>query len=81
MFGGRVYALLVFGYNCISWRPPVAQWMKDPVLSLPWRGSLRWREFHPWPGNFYMLAGTAKIKKKNPQNPCISKSQGTDSVY
>ena len=27
----------------------VAQWVKDPELSLPWCG------FDPWPGNFHML--------------------------
>ena len=33
----------------------VAQWVKDPVLSLLWPESLLWCRFNPWPGNFNML--------------------------
>ena len=33
----------------------MAQWLKDPVLSLLWLGSLLWCGFNPWPGNFCML--------------------------
>ena len=37
----------------------MAQWVKDPVLSL------LWRRFDPWPGNFCVpTAGQKKKKKK-----------------
>ena len=39
----------------------VAQWVKDPSLSLLWLRSLLWRRFHPWPSNFYYAMGMAKI--------------------
>ena len=29
----------------------VAQWVKDPVLSLFWLRSLLWCRFNPWPQN------------------------------
>ena len=32
----------------------MAQWVKDPGLSLLWLGC------HPWPGNFCMLGGVAE---------------------
>ena len=32
----------------------MAQWVKDPVLSLQWLGLLLWGGFHPWPGKFHM---------------------------
>ena len=35
-------------------RCPVAQWVRDPVLSLRWLRSLPWRRFKSWPGNFRM---------------------------
>ena len=31
----------------------VAQWVKDPTLSLPWL-CLLWHGFEPWPGTFCM---------------------------
>ena len=34
--------------------PPVAQWVKDPALSLQQLKSLLWYRFSPWPGNFLM---------------------------
>ena len=33
----------------------VAQWVKDPVLSLLWLRSLLWGRFDPWPRNVCML--------------------------
>ena len=33
-----------------SWNSQVAQWVKDPALSLLWFGSLLWLGFDPWPG-------------------------------
>ena len=38
----------------ISWHSLVEPWVKDPALSLQWLGSLLWRRFSPWPGNFHM---------------------------
>ena len=32
----------------------LAQWVKDPVLSLLWLRSLLWYRFDPWSENFYM---------------------------
>ena len=32
----------------------MARWVKDLVLSLLWLGSLLWRGFNSWPGNFCM---------------------------
>ena len=39
----------------------MAQWIKDPVLSLQWQG------FVPWPGNFHIAVRMAKkiLKIKN----------------
>ena len=46
----------------------VAQWVKDPVLSLPWLWSLL------WPGNFCMPQAHPGGKKKK-SLPCILKRQ------
>ena len=46
--------------NC--WSSLVAQEVK--YLMLRWLGSLLWRGFDPWPGNFHILWVTAKKKKK-----------------
>ena len=41
----------------------MAQWVKNPVLSL------MWHRFNPWPGNFLPHAtGVAKLKKKKNEN-------------
>ena len=32
----------------------MAQWVKDPVLSLQWLSLLLWCRFDPWPGKFHM---------------------------
>ena len=32
----------------------MAQWVKDPALSLMWLRSLLWSRFDPWPRNFCM---------------------------
>ena len=41
----------------------MTHWVKDPVLSLQWLGSLLWRGFHSWPGNFCMPQAQPKRKK------------------
>ena len=33
----------------------VAQWVKEPALSLPWLWLQLWHGFDPWPRNFCML--------------------------
>ena len=38
--------------------------VKDPTLSLQHLGSLLWRGFNPWPGNFHNALEAAKKKKK-----------------
>lgn len=38
----------MFGSSCMM------QWVKHPVLSLQWLGSLLWQVFDPCPGMFYM---------------------------
>ena len=40
----------------------VAQWVKDPALSLLWLWLLLWQGFNPWPGNSDRGAA-----KKNPK--------------
>ena len=45
----------------------VAQWVKDPALSLQKPESLLWYRFDPWPGNFHMLRAWQKKKKKKKQ--------------
>ena len=42
----------------------MVQWVKDPVLSLLWLGSLVWCGFGPWPRNFCVLQAWPKGKKK-----------------
>ena len=43
---------------------PVAQWVKDPVLSLQELGSLQWHGFSPWHRNFHMPQVQQKKKRK-----------------
>ena len=43
----------------------MAQWVKDPVLSLLWLGSLLWRRFDPWPRSFLHAVSAAPPPKKN----------------
>ena len=38
-----------------SWNSPVAQWVKDLVLSLLQLGLLLWCRFSPWPENIHVL--------------------------
>ena len=41
----------------------VVQWIKDPVLSLPWLRLLLRHEFNPLPGNFQCRGrGPKKVK-------------------
>ena len=42
----------------------MAQWIKDPVLSLQWLGLLLWHRFDPWPRNFCRPWAWPKKKKK-----------------
>ena len=37
----------------------MAQWVKDPMLSLLWHGC------DPWPWNFHMLQAKRKEKRRN----------------
>ena len=49
----------------------VMQWVKDLALSLLWLGSLLWRRFDTWPGNFHMpwvQPKKEKRKKKDIEN-------------
>ena len=43
----------------------MAQWVKDPVLSLRGLGSLLWVGFDPWPSNLHMPHAWPK-KKRSP---------------
>ena len=42
----------------------MAQWVKDPALSLLWLVLALWLRFDPWLGNFCMLWALLKKKKK-----------------
>lgn len=44
--------------------PLWCKWVKDPMLSPQWIGSLLWQGFYPWYENFHMPMGTATKKKK-----------------
>ena len=44
----------------------MAQWVKDPVLSLLWLRSLMWCGFHPRPGDFCM----PQPKKERKRSSC-----------
>ena len=48
-----------------EWSSLVAQWAKDPALSLQQLGSLPWCRFNPWPRKFHMLQEQPKEKKKD----------------
>ena len=48
----------------VLWSSLVAQWVKDPGLSLQHLGSLLWRGFDPWPGNFQHATGATPPQKK-----------------
>ena len=52
-----------------TWSSLVAQWVKDPVLSLRWLRSLLW-QVNPWPWNFHMVWVQSKQNKtKQPPPP------------
>ena len=38
----------------LHWRVLVAQWVKDPALSLQRLGSMLWRKRDLWPRNFHV---------------------------
>ena len=42
----------------------MAQWVRDPALSLQGLGLLLWYRFDPWPGNLYMLQVQPKTNKQ-----------------
>ena len=42
----------------------VAQWVKDPVLSLQWLGLVPCHGFDPWPGDFHVPQVWPEKKKK-----------------
>ena len=46
----------------------MAQWVKDPALSLQQLHLLLWRGFDPWPGELLPTAGVAKKEKKKNSN-------------
>ena len=56
--------LTLFTSKTNLWSSLVAQWAKDPVLSLLWLWLLLWHGFDPWPGNFCMLQAGPKKKKR-----------------
>ena len=43
----------------------VAQWVKDPGMSLLWLGSQLWCMFDSWPRNFHIPQAQPKINKQN----------------
>ena len=49
--------------------PFVVQQVKDLVLSQQQPGSLLWRGFDLWPGNFHMLQGQQVKQKNKTKNP------------
>ena len=42
----------------------MAQWVKNPALTLQGLRLLLWHRFDPWPRNFYISSSAAKKKKK-----------------
>ena len=48
----------------LSGSSPLAQWVKDLVLSLLWLRSLLWRRFDPWLRNFHIPPGQPKNRKE-----------------
>ena len=46
----------------------MAQWVKDPALSLQQLRQLLWHRFDPWPRNFHMPQVQPKANKK-PTHP------------
>jgi len=52
---------------------PVAQWVKNPMLSLLWLWLLLWSKFHPWPGYFHMPWERPKKKKKKKKSNRMQK--------
>ena len=46
----------------------MAQWVKDPALSLLWLRLQLWHWFYLWPQNFHIKKAWAKIKKERNKN-------------
>ena len=59
----------------------VAQWTKDPALSLQWFRSLMWCRFYLWPGNVYMLQVWGKKRKKERKKERKKKEWKWKKVY
>ena len=59
----RIFYPTKLSFRIGDWSSSVAQWDKDPALSLLWFVSLLWCEFDPWPRNFHMPWGQPKRKK------------------
>jgi len=59
----QLYLITIYTYIYSSL---MAQWVKDPALSLLCLGLLLWCGFDPWLGNFRMLWVRPKGKKKEP---------------
>jgi len=55
--------------------PAVAQWVKDPVLSLQWLGLLLRLGFNPWPRNFICPGCGPYPQKKWTRKTCESPEQ------
>ena len=53
--GITLMKLHVRNLKVTTWSSLVAQWVKDPVWSLLWLGSLLWCGFNPWPEKFLIL--------------------------
>jgi len=56
----------------------VAQWLKDPALSLQQLGVLLWYRFHPWPRNIHMPKNKrtkTKLKKLSLQKQMAGQIQ------
>jgi len=55
----------------------VAQWVKDPALSLQWFGLLLWYGFNPWPGKFHMpwVPPDEKEKGKTSSSTCFNEQK------
>ena len=53
----------------------MAQWVKNPALTLQGLRLLLWHRFDPWPRNFYISSSAAKKKKKKTINNQVKKEK------
>lgn len=42
----------------------MVQWVKDPMVSLQWLGSMLWPGLNSWPGNFHVHRSSQRRKEK-----------------